>query len=144
MTDQQPPPYAPPPPPPPYAAPARQAAGPLGQPRATGKSILLAIVTIGIYTYVWTYKTHDELKRHTGQGLGGGLGLLIYFLVSPVTYFLIPSEIKNMYEAAGEQSPVTPIYGLWFLLPLIGNIIWFLKVQGALNDYWVARGAPQP
>jgi hypothetical protein len=140
MTAPQPPPYAPPP----YAPPSRPPPGALGKPRSIGVSILLAIVTIGIYTYVWTYKTHDELKRHTGQGLGGGIGLLIYFFVSPVTYFLIPGEIKSMYEAAGEQSPVSAIWGLWFLLPLIGNIIWFVKVQGALNDYWVARGAPQP
>jgi hypothetical protein len=30
--------------------------------------------------------------------------------------------------------------GIWFLLPLIGNIVWYLKVQRALNDYWTARG----
>jgi hypothetical protein len=28
------------------------------------------------------------------------------------------------------------------LLPLIGNIVWFVKVQGALNRYWESKGAP--
>ena len=40
--------------------------GPPGPVRGIGMSILLAIVTLGIYTYVWTWKTHAELKRHTG------------------------------------------------------------------------------
>jgi hypothetical protein len=45
--------------------------GPVGQTRGTGIAILLAIVTLGIYTLVWWYKTHEEMKRHTGQGIGG-------------------------------------------------------------------------
>ena len=45
-----------------------------GDVRSIGVCILLAIVTLGIYTYVWTYKTHRELKDYGGTGLGGGLG----------------------------------------------------------------------
>ena len=36
------------------------------------------------------------------------------------------------------------IYGLWVLLPLIGPIIWFVQVQGALNEFWRSVGAPGP
>lgn len=118
-----------------------QSAGPIGKPRSVGTSILLAIVTLGIYTFVWTYMNHDELKQHTGQGIGGALGLLVYFLISPVTYFLVPNEIKNAYQTDGRQSPVDVVWGLWFLLPLIGSIIWYVKVQNALNEYWVSKGA---
>lgn len=121
-----------------------QVGAPIGKPRSIGISILLGIVTLGIYTFVWTYMTHDELKQHTGQGLGGALGLIVYLFVSPVTYFLVPSEIKSMYQGDGRQSPVDVVWGLWFLLPLIGSIIWFLRVQGALNDYWVSKGAAAP
>ena len=28
--------------------------------------------------------------------------------------------------------------------PLIGPLIWFIQVQGALNRYWQAKGAPAP
>jgi hypothetical protein len=38
---------------------------------------------------------------------------------------------------------VTALWGLWFLLPLIGNIIWYVKVQRALNDLWLSNGARQ-
>ena len=131
-----------------YAYPTPHVAGPtgpLGQPRSIGVSILLAIVTIGIYTFVWVYKTHNEVKRHSGIGVGGVVGVVIYILIAPVTFFIIPSEVRQMYEASGQQSPVRGIHGLWFLLPLIGHVIWFIQVQGALNRYWASRGGgPTP
>jgi hypothetical protein len=77
--------------------------------------------------------------------VGGVIGFVIYFLLSPVTYFLVPSEVRYMYEDLdGQKSPVRGLTGLWILLPLIGNIIWFVKVQGALNRYWQSKGAPPP
>jgi hypothetical protein len=46
-----------------------------------------------------------------------------------------------MYEDLDRQhAPVRGITGLWFLLPLIGSIVWFVKVQGALNRYWETHG----
>jgi Domain of unknown function (DUF4234) len=45
--------------------------------RSTGKCILLYLVTLGIYGLVWYYKAHDEMKRHSNQGLGGGVALLL-------------------------------------------------------------------
>ena len=32
---------------------------------------------------------------------------------------------------------------LWWLLPIIGHIVWFVKVQNALNSYWESKGAPR-
>jgi len=124
-------------------APAGGGSGQPGQPRSIGMSILLAIVTLGIYTYVWVYKTHAEIKRFSGVGVGGGLGLLIYILLHPVTWFLIPSEVREMHEMRGIHSPVRGVTGLWILLPIAGAFVWFIKVQGALNRFWTgsARGA---
>jgi len=119
--------------------------GPVGQTRSIGLSILWAILTLGIYTFIWTYKTQEEIKRYSRNGVGGVLGLVIYILISPVTYFIVPSEVRYMYEDLDRQkSPVRGIHGLWFLLPLIGSIIWFVQVQGALNRYWESKGAPPP
>ena len=119
--------------------------GPVGNTRSIGLSILWAILTLGIYTIIWTYKTQEEVKRYSGNGVGGVIGMVIYILLSPVTFFLVPSEVRYMYEDLdGQKSPVRGIYGLWFLLPLIGHIIWFVQVQGALNRYWQAHGAPPP
>ena len=106
-----------------------------------GLVILLTIVTLGIWGIFWTYRTSEDLKKYNGDGLGGVLGLVIYIVFSVVLMFTIPNEIKNMHERDGRQSPVSALLGLWFLLPLIGNIIWYLKVQGALNEFWISKGA---
>jgi len=137
----QPPPYAPPPAAPPPAYAPISATGPVGQPRNIGISILLAIVTLGIYTLVWTYKTFDEMKRHSNAGVGGGIALVLQIFVGVVTFFLAPSEIKGLYDRAGQRTDLTPVWGLWFLLPIIGPFVWFIKVQGELNRYWVSKGA---
>ena len=144
----QPPAYGQPPPygPPIYGQPAgpwlRGPVGPPGRQRSIGVSILLAIVTLGIYTFAWTFMTQDEIRRYSGIGVGGGIGLLIYFFFSPVTWFLVPSEVTQMYEMSGARSPVSAVTGLWILLPLVGPFVWFIKVQGALNTFWASRPAP--
>jgi len=124
---------------------AERQRGPVGQTRSIGLSILWAVLTLGIYCIVWTYKTQEEIKRYSGNGVGGVLGLVIYILIAPVTFFIVPSEVRYMYEELdGQRSPVRGTTGLWFLLPLIGAIVWFVKVQGALTRYWQSKGAPPP
>ena len=115
--------------------------GPLGQPRGIGFAILLAIVTLGIYTFYWVFKTQDEVKEHSGIGVGGVVGLVIYIVLSPVTWFLIPSEVGKMFRADGREAPFTGWTGLWILLPIVGLFVWFFKVQGALNRYWESKAA---
>jgi hypothetical protein len=135
-----------PPPAPPVPAEYRQVAGVTpesvgGVNYSTGLVILLTIVTLGIWGFFWTYRTNEDLKKYNGDGLGGVVGIVLYLLLNVVLMFTIPNEIKNMYDRDGRESPVTALWGLWFLLPLIGNIIWYLKVQRALNDFWVSKGA---
>jgi hypothetical protein len=124
------------------AAVTAQARGPVGETRSIGLSILWFILTLGIYSFYWVYKTHEEIKRYSGNGIGGVLGLVIWLLISPVTFFVAPSEVRWMYEDLdGQTSPVRGITGLWFLLPILGSLIWFVQVQGALNRYWESKGA---
>ena len=91
--------------------------GPLGQKRGVAFVILIGIVTFGIYWLYWVFKTQEEMKQRTGQGLGGVLGLVIWIVVAPVSAFVIPSELGNMYAGDGSRKPVTGWTGLW-LLPL--------------------------
>jgi hypothetical protein len=58
-----------------------------------------------------------------------------------VNWFLLPNEVGNLYEQSGQPRPVSAITGLWNLIPLVGSIIWVVKVQGALNRYWESKGA---
>jgi hypothetical protein len=112
---------------------------PLGQPRGIGFGILLFIVTIGFYGWYWVFKTQDEVKNHSGQGVGGVVGLVIYILINPVTWFQLPSEVGKMHKLDGREAPFSGWLGLWFLLPIVGAFVWFIKVQGALNRYWQSK-----
>src|ERR1044072_2339443 len=116
---------------------------PLGRPRSIGLAIVLFVVTLGFYGWYWAYKTHEELKQHTGDGAGGVLGLVIWILVGFISAFLIPSEIGKMYARGGETPPVNGWAGLWLVAVgvfLIRGIVWFVKVQGALNRHWEGHG----
>jgi len=103
--------------------------------------LLLSVVTLGVWTIVWSYQNGEELKRHANTGLGGVAYLFVTLLISPVTMFLMASEVEQLYRRKGVQPPITTIWGLWFLLPLIGNLIWYVRIQHAINDYWVDAGA---
>ena len=128
------------------AAPYRQVGGIVpatigGTFYSTGLVILLTIITLGFWGIFWSYRTGEDLKKHNGDGLGGVFNAVIYLLLTPVVMFTIPYEISNMYAADRRPSPVSALWGLWFLLPLIGNIIWYVRVQRALNEYWLSKGA---
>ena len=170
MTESTPPPYEPyqpvqpapgtqPPPPPGYPAPPPygsapapyQAPGypapysaPVGQIRSTGVCILLAIVTLGIYSLVWYYKVHSEMKRHSGQGIDGAIALVLALFIGIVMPYITSSEVGGLYERRGQPKPVSGVTGLWYfpgIFILVGPLVWFVKTNGALNSYWRSVGA---
>jgi hypothetical protein len=123
--------------------------GKVGNTRSIGLSILWAILTLGIYTFFWVYKTQDEMRRYSGQGLGGLLGLVVYivtvflgFIFYVITGVIIAGEVQQLYERDGQEAPLSALWGLWLLLPIVGPFIWFIRVQGALNAFWESKGAP--
>ncbi|MCY7303758.1 MAG: DUF4234 domain-containing protein [Thermoleophilia bacterium] len=119
--------------------------GPVGQKRGVWFVILIGVVTFGIYWLYWVFKTQEEMKKRTGEGLGGVLGLVVWLVVSPVSAFVIPSELGNMYAGDGKEKPVTGLTGLWlfpFGIFVIPAIVWAVKVQGSLNRYWDEAATP--
>jgi hypothetical protein len=117
---------------------------PIGRTRSTLAVILLSLITCGIYSLYWFYATSEEMKRHTGEGLGGGLSLIIAFFVQPVSAFITANEVALMYERAGRKAPVSALTGLWYFpgcFILIGPFVWIIKTNGALNAYWRSLGA---
>lgn len=113
----------------------------IGKRRKIGLQILVSIVTLGFYGVYWAYTSHEEVKQYSGEGVGGALGALIYFVAGIITLFLLPIEIKKMYEKDGQQSPVSAATAFWILL---FGIPWYVKCQAALNDFWASKGAPEP
>lgn len=128
------------------AAPAHYAplAGPLGTTRSTGTAILLYVVTLGFYGVYWYSVTHEEMKRHSGNGIGGAVALVLALFVGIASPFLSSAEVGALYERAGQPKPVSAVTALWLVLGwviLVGPIVWFVKTNGALNAYWRAHGA---
>ena len=117
---------------------------PLGRPRGVVFVIVISIITLGFYTWYWVFKTHEEMKQHTGEGLGGVLGLVVWILLGFISVFVIPSEVGKMYAKDGQEPPVNGWTGLWMVpgaVLVIPAFVWFVKVQRALNRYWTAKGA---
>ncbi len=106
----------------------------VGRHRNPWAVILWSILTLGIYLLYWIYITFAEVKARRGQGTSGIVGLLLALI--PVSIFLLPSHVGDMYAEAGKTKPITGYAGLWALIPLIGGIVWLLKVQGRLNEFW--------
>ena len=104
--------------------------------------IAMSIVTLGVYHLYWVYKVFAEMKQHTGEGIGGVLGLVIAVVINPVNFFVMPSEVGKMYRGDGRSVPMTGWTGLWVLLPIIGWFVWTVKVQRALNCYWESKAKP--
>jgi hypothetical protein len=120
---------------------ATAAGRPVGNIRSPVVVILLWLITLGIYGLIWFFKNHNEMKHYSGQGLGGGLALVLAIFVGIVMPFITASEVGNLYEREGMEKPVSGKTGLWILLPLVGIIIWMVKTQSALNGFWESKGA---
>jgi hypothetical protein len=136
MTDAS----ATPEPAPPPSPPAPSAGlGPKGKVRHPAAVIIFSIITLGIYYVVWIFKTFKENREFSGQGMGGGPALALAILgwftgifFIPL-WFLLPSEVGLIEERVGQPKRVRGVTGFWNLIPIVGFIIWVVKVQGAMN-----------
>ncbi len=128
----------------PYGAQSPYGQAPIGKIRGTWACVGLSIITLGFYSLYWYFSVHNEIKAHSRVGLGGGVALLLALFVGIVMPFITSSEVGDLYERRGQAKPVSGATGLWSfpgILILVGPIVWFVKTNGALNDYWRSLGA---
>ena len=118
--------------------------GTIGKTRNPWAVIGLSIITFGIYSLYWQYASFKEMRDYSGNGIGGGLGLLFAFLFFIVNAFLMPSEVGGLFTAQGEEAPVSWLTAFWLLIPIVGGIIWVVRTQGRLNAFWLSRGGGAP
>jgi hypothetical protein len=127
-----------------YPTPYARPMGTVGQVRGTVLQMLLFVVTLSIWGYVYFFQTHDEMKRHTGEGIGGPIALLLNVFIGIASPYLLSHEVGRLYERRGQRKPVSALTGLWFfpgIFLLVGPLIWFIRTNKALNDYWRSLGA---
>ncbi len=104
--------------------------------RSPAAVIIFSIITFGIYHLYWFYQVGREMKQYNGSGLGPVANLLLGLFISIVLLFTIPNDVKATYETAGKQSDISALTGFWNLIPIVGWIIWVVKVQNRLNALW--------
>jgi hypothetical protein len=113
---------------------------PIGQVRATWFVVVMSLVTLGIYTLYWTYKSFAELRRYRGRGLHPLAGVLLLFVL--VSGFLLPGYVGRMYaEDEWDDPPISGWSGCYILIPYLGSIIWQVRVQNSLNRFWEATAS---
>ncbi len=118
------------------------AAGALGKLRTPWVVVVFTIITLGFYGLYWQYSSFKEIKDHSGLGLDPVIGLVLAIFLFIVNAFVIPSEVGGLYTRQGTNpSPMTALSGFWVFVPFVGGIIWIVKVQRRLNEYWLAHGA---
>jgi len=90
-----------------------------------GKQVGLSIITFGLYTLYWMYKTADQLDRGTDANVTPILAVV------PFYGFWVVADAA---EAVTDQSSVV----LFLLFMFFGPAAWFL-VQSGINSH--ASGA---
>ena len=114
--------------------------GPLGQPRGSARDPSTS--SPPLLQLVLGLPDRGGDGKHTG-GARRGAGLVIWILISPVMGFVIPSEIGRCVPQGRPEPPTSVWTGLAFpgAILIVPAIVWFVKVQGALNRYWESKGA---
>lgn len=116
--------------------------------RSPAAVVLLTIVTFGIYSFYWVYQIGREMKEHNDSGLGPKVNLLLAVLsifagvTGIVLLFTIPNDVRATYEKDGRTVDISALAAFWNLIPLVGSIIWIVKVQHRLNTLWETSARP--
>jgi uncharacterized membrane protein YidH (DUF202 family) len=109
---------------------------------------VLAIVTLGIYYFVWYYKVNRELRDAAGADVNPVLALLAitigWFIIVPpfVSWYRTFQRIQQAQQQARLTSEVNPILGfILYVVALYFLPLELLYAQDELNKVWRARSA---
>jgi hypothetical protein len=90
--------------------------------------VVLAIVTLGIYTIYWYYVTLEEMQKANGKTEGAGIWTLLSII--PIANLFAQWHYSFEYaEFNGGKYPGIAIFILWIVF---APVVWFL-VQTDLN-----------
>lgn len=91
--------------------------------KSLGMQLVLAIVTLGLYTIYWTYSTAKQLDQGTSEDLTP------IFAIIPIVNLISFWQISNASEAITDQSATVLFIVFIFFSPLS----WYW-VQSGLNN----------
>jgi len=116
---------------------------PVGEERGVVVSILLTILTCGIYGWVLLYKIGDELNAHQGKGqLKPGVDLLLILVTCGLWGIYVMYKYPRVLQeiTADEKIPVVDLTVPCLILTIFGLQIAALAIlQSELNKHWEAH-----
>ena len=117
-----------------------------GERREIVLTLVLIIITCGIYGLIVSYKMGDELNRHSGRNeINPGLDLLLTFLTCGLWVFYMmykyPKVLQDVIQEEG--GPANDLVLPCLLLTFFGlHIVALLILQGELNKHWELHQSP--
>lgn len=115
----------------------------LGEERGIAVTLLLILLTCGIWGLVVQYKIGDEISRHQGKGqINAGMDLLLVFLTCGLWgIYLMYKYPKVLQEITiEEEMPVVDLAVPCILLTIFGfHLVALLILQNELNKHWDAH-----
>lgn len=118
---------------------------PVGEQRDIAVSIVLAVVTCGIYGLVWHYRMMREIAADLGRtDINPGVEILLIFLTCGIygmyLCYKYPKLVNEMQARRG--LPVNDISVMTLLLAVFGlPIVSHALMQSELNNIWKLYGA---
>ncbi len=119
--------------------------GPLGEVRSPMTTLLLTIITCGIYGIVWLYKVSKEINDYTQSELTNPSFAIIGIFCAVFTWievYKIDQALVQIDRVEGRQSESK--FLIWILLSILVGFGFFMmiyQVQEQLNRIWVSNGS---
>ena len=120
----------------------------IGKKRSVIATILLSIITLGIYYLVWLYNIFTEADLYcegrvditSGAAAVGFLFIPLFNVIWAIMlWYKTPGLLTKMQEADGVAENRIKHYGYYgwlYPIPVVGVILWIFMVQSAFNQYW--------
>lgn len=113
---------------------------PCGERREIVVTLLLTLVTCGIYALVVQYKIGEEINRHQGKNqIDAGMDLLLVFLTCGLwAIYLMVKYPRALQEIVAEEGrPTSDLVLPCLVLTIFGfHVVALLILQNELNHHW--------
>ena len=120
--------------------------GYIGKSRSGLVTLLLGVVTCGIYSLYWYYQVMEDINRASGEmrinSVGWLIGSIVCFPLFWVVLYKVDRELARL--SAEEGVYYKENFILWLLLSIlmgIGPIVAVFQICGGYNQIWDRRAS---
>ena len=111
----------------------------VGQTRSVWKSLVLYLVTLGVWRRVWLYRVNKELDGHEALGLRHWVHVVLLCLpvLGPgIVTVLTAVRTRRMLAGSGLRYGPSPLVAVAAIVPVLGSLFFIPWQQTRLNRFW--------